>query len=278
VVRVVEEPEQEQHRRRDDRDRSHHRRLNRRALCAVGEEEHVGEEHRGADEEDDPQRDRNHAFGPVRAVLARVLAVGALVEPLRVRRLLRRGARLDRLHGPEHRNSPGVDRVPTRSGPHGGPLDVHDVARVADQLAGQRLSHDRRHELRRLELLDDDLRLRLRAAPGGVVALEGEEDDEADQDREARREHAEHAGGPVAVREVASGGCVAPDEQHHGDRRPGDDDHDDCRDEDGHGTMLAPRRPRNVDPSGLAVPQRCGPSARSPVPRSGSRTCTGVVL
>jgi hypothetical protein len=54
---------------------------------------------------------------------------------------------------------------------------------------------------------------------GLVVAREREEDDEAEQDRKARRQHSEYAGGAVAVLEIASFGRPAANEQH---RRDGD--------------------------------------------------------
>ena len=78
----------------------------------------------------------------------------------------------------------------------------------------QGLPHGSREELGRLELLPDDLSLGLGAGARGVVALEGEEDDEPEHDRESRRDHAEHAGCAVAVLEVAAGGRAPADEQH----------------------------------------------------------------
>ena len=110
VERVVEEPEQQQQRRDQDRHPAHHRRLHERALPAVGEEEHEHEQDRGAQEEDNPQRRRNHALTAVRAVGASILALGTLVEVLRERRLLGRGARLGPPEAAEHGHAPRVQR------------------------------------------------------------------------------------------------------------------------------------------------------------------------
>ena len=131
---------------------------------------------------------RDHALGAVHAVLAGVLPVGTLVEPLVERRLLGVGLRLDGLHRLEHRHAPGVDRVAEPARLHVRPLLVDDGARVADELAGELSAHGGGHELGRLELLHRDLRLGLGAAARGVVALEGEEDDEPEHDRESGRE------------------------------------------------------------------------------------------
>ena len=64
----------------------------------------------------------------------------------------------------EHRDAPGV-RPRCRACPtaHPRPLLVHDVARVADELARQRARAPAGQELRRLELLRDELRLGLGA-------------------------------------------------------------------------------------------------------------------
>ena len=77
------------------------------------------------------------------------------------------------------------------------------VTRVADELARKAGAHRGGEELGRLELLPDDLRLRLGAASRRVEALEGEEDDEPEQHGEPGREDAEDSGGAVAVLEVA---------------------------------------------------------------------------
>ena len=111
---------------------------------------------------------------------------------------------------------------------------MHDVAAVADDLARQRLSHRAWEELGRLELLNDELRLGLGAGSRRVIALEGEEDNETDEDREARCEHAEDAGGAIAVLEVAPFGRTAPDEQHRADGQRGHDDDDQGREEQVH--------------------------------------------
>ena len=55
--------------------------------------------------------------------------------------------------------------------------------------------------------------VRIPAAAGLVVAGEGQEDDEPQQDREAGGQHPEHARGAVAVLEDAAGRGVAADEQ-----------------------------------------------------------------
>ena len=78
-----------------------------------------------------------------------------------------------------------------------------------------------RHQLRRLVLLDHIGRLALRAAQGRVVGREGEVDDEAEQDGEARREHAEDPGRAVAVREEAPGRGEPAQQEEQTDR---DDD------------------------------------------------------
>ena len=95
---------------------------------------------------------------------------------------------------------------------------MHDCPGVTDELARELASHRGRHELGRLELLRHELRLRLCTGARGVEALEGEEDDKAEQNREASREHTEHAGGTVAVLEVTALGGASPDEQHGADR------------------------------------------------------------
>ena len=111
---------------------------------------------------------------------------------------------------------------------------MHDVAAVTDDLARQRLSHRAREELGRLELLNDELGLGLGAGSRRVIALEREEDDETDEDREARCEHSEDAGGAIAVLEVAPFGRTAPDEQHRADGQRGHDDDDQGREEQVH--------------------------------------------
>ncbi len=160
------------------------------------------------------------------AVAPRLLPCRRLLEPLVVGRLLARGPRLHPLHRSEHLEGPGVDRVPLGAVLHPRPLLVHDVACIAEQLAGQHLARRSRKELRVLDLLDHDQRLRLRPGARLVIALEREEDDEAEQHGEARREDAEDARRAIAVREVAALGGATPDDEHrrHGDRGRGDDD------------------------------------------------------
>ena len=89
---------------------------------------------------------------------------------------------------------------------------------VADQLTRQPIADRRGQEQRRFVLLDDGERLRFRAAARLVIGREGEEDHEAGEDREAGREHAEYARGPIAVGEVAAFRRPAPDQQQRGDR------------------------------------------------------------
>jgi hypothetical protein len=71
------------------------------------------------------------------------------------------------------------------------------------------------------------MRASVGAAARGVVALEGQEDDEPRQQREAGGEDAEHPGSAVAVREIAPVRRAASYEEHRRDRdgRDGDDDH-----------------------------------------------------
>ncbi len=113
------------------------------------------------------------------------------------------------------------------------------MAGVADELVGEPAPHPLGQELGGLELLCHDEGLGLGAAPGSVVALEGQEHDEPEQDREPRREHAEHPCGSVAVVEVAAVGRTASDEQEHADRDPrrGHDD-EQCPDEVHSATLL----------------------------------------
>ena len=117
---------------------------------------------------------------------------------------------------------------------HPGPFVERDVAAVADDVAGETLFLALGQELRGLEELPRQERLGVGAALGLVVAREGEDDDQAEQDREARREHAEDARGPVAVGEVAAFGRASPHEQHYRDCRGGDADGDEGRPEDVH--------------------------------------------
>ena len=91
--------------------------------------------------------------------------------------------------------------------------------RVADDLAREASANGDREELRRLELLPDNLRLRLAAAPRGVEALERKEDDEPEKHGKPCREHTEDPGGAVAILEVASRRGPPADEQHRRDRK-----------------------------------------------------------
>ena len=170
--------------------------------------------------------------------LSRRLAVRALVEPLAVRGLPRRGAELRRLDRLEHLDAPRVDAVTERSIYGLRPLDVHDRAAVADQLARKASGYWRPEAFGRLDLLREHERLRLGAGARLVVAREREKDDEAEQHREAGREHAEHSGRAVAVAEATALRGAVPHEQHGADghsRHGGDDER---RPDDVHGCAV----------------------------------------
>ena len=117
----------------------------------------------------------------------------------------------------EQLGAPRVDLVAERAGLHPVPLRAGDGAGVADELARQLRLGRLRQELRGLELLRHDERLGLGALARLVVAREGEEHDEAEEHGEAGRQHAEHAGGPVAVGEEPLLGRPAAHEEHRGD-------------------------------------------------------------
>ena len=113
VERVVEERQEQQHRHDHRRDRAHQHPLRHGALAAVGEEQHVDEDHAGDEEEDDPERRRDHADGAVDPVAACLLARRRLLEPLVVGGLLTRGLRLDAAHRAEQLQAPrGSGRRP----------------------------------------------------------------------------------------------------------------------------------------------------------------------
>ena len=128
------------------------------------------------------------------AVEARLLARRGLLEPLVVRGLFARALRLHRLQRPEELGAPRVEVVAERPIAHPRPLVADDGSGVADRLTRQLGGRGLGEELRRLDLLHDDLRLRLGAAARLVVAREGEEDDEAEQHGEPGGEDAEDAG------------------------------------------------------------------------------------
>ena len=146
--------------------------------------------------------------------------VGRLVHPPVVRGLLDVGLRLDGLDGLEQRRTPRVERVAQRAVLHPRPLDADDGPGVADELAGELLAHVGGQELGGLHLLRDRDGLGLRTGARLVVGLERQEDDEPEQDREARRQHPEHAGRAVPVAEVAALRCAPPHQEHrgHGER------------------------------------------------------------
>ena len=231
------EGRQQQQQHGDHRgDGTHQHPLGHGALAAVGEEEHVGEDHRRDEEEDDPELRGDHPDRPVDPVAARLLTGRRLVEPLVVRRLLAGGARLDAADRAEQLQGPRVRSVADGAVLHARPLDADDGAPVADELAGQRRRHGRRELLRVLDLLHEDERLGLRSRPGLVVALEGQEDDEAEQDGEAGGEDAEDAGCPIAVREVAALRRAAAHEEHRRDGDPGRQGDDECSPDEVHAT------------------------------------------
>ena len=142
--------------------------------------------------------------------------------------------RLDPLGRSKEPDAPRVESALVCALLHTGPFVERDVAAVADDVARETLFLARGQELRGLEELPRQERLGVGAALGLVVAREGEDDDQTEQDREARREHAEDARGPVTVGEVAAFRRASPHEQHHRDRRCGDGDGEQARPEDVH--------------------------------------------
>ena len=76
---------------------------------------------------------------------------------------------------------------PSESLLHAVPLDVDDEPGVADQLTSEVVGDPGGQSLGRLDLLGDRQRLSLSTRPRGVVALEAEEDQEAQQDGEPCR-------------------------------------------------------------------------------------------
>ena len=165
--------------------------LRHRALGAVGEEQHVDEDHRGDHEEDDPQRRRDDPLGSVHPVDPRLLPVGRLVHPSVVRRLLGRRAGSTPRRWSGTSRTPRVDRVAEAAARQGVPLGAGHGPCVAGQLAGELLAASSGQELGRLDLLGHDRRLVLRARPRRVVGGERQEDDEAEQHGEAGGEDAE---------------------------------------------------------------------------------------
>ena len=208
----------------------------------------------------------------------RLLARRGLVEPLVVGGLLRVRPRPHLPEAQVQLDAPRVQRVTLRALTRPVPLAVYDRAPVADELARQ-LSRDRLgQELGVLDLLDEDQRLLLGARPRLVIAREGEEDDEAQEHREARRQHAEDPRRAIAVGEVAALGRPAADEQQGGDRRPGGEGDDEKPPDDvhrldpaapsGRSGPAAPDEPVAVPPSG--GPASCPPGAPC-ASRRGSR-------
>ena len=170
------------------------------------------------EEEGDPQRRRHHPGGAVDPVLPAELAGRGLLEPLVVARLLDRGLERPRPERAEHGRAPRVELVVEGAVLHLVPLDVDDPAGVADELAREVVADVGREPLRGLHLLRDGQRLGLGSAPRGVVALEGEEDQEAEQHGEPGGDHPEDAGGPVAVGDEPALRRPAAHGEHAGDR------------------------------------------------------------
>jgi hypothetical protein len=96
---------------------------------------------------------------------------------------------------------------------------VHDRAPVADELVPELLPYGDREELRSLELLRDQERLRFRTAAGLVIACEREEHDQSEQNREAGGQHTEDARGPIPIGEEAAFRGAATDKQQRRDRK-----------------------------------------------------------
>ena len=90
--------------------------------------------------------------------------------------------------------------------PHRGPFLVDHGAAVTDQRTLQLVACRRLQEVRRGTELLNRIGLLLSLCPRVVVALERNEDDECEQDRERRADHAEDGTGPVDVGEETTGG------------------------------------------------------------------------
>ena len=232
--RVVEHGDQQQRRGDHRDDRPHQHRLRVPALGAVGEEEHEHEDRGGDEEQHDPQRIRDHADRAVDAVAARLLARAREVHPVVIGRLLGRRLGCHRLDRAKQRHGPRVERLAFGPVGQGGPLLADHGPPVTDELAAEALAGGWRQELGGLELLAQRQRLGLRAAARLVVAGEGQKDDQAEEDGEPGGQHAEDAGGAVAVLEDAARRRSAPDEQERcdGDARDKRDDRD--RQDDAH--------------------------------------------
>ena len=227
---------------------AHQHALDDRPLAAVGEEQHVDQDDGGDEEQDPPQRRGDDALGGVDAVAPGLLARGGQVEPLVVGGLLGRGRRLDGPHGPEHGQAPGVDGTGLGAGLHPRPLLADDRPSVADQLPAEPPAGGGGQELGRLELLDHGQRLGLGPRLGVVVAGEGEEHDEPEQQGEPGGEHPEHPGGAVAVAEEAPLRGAPADRQHGGDGRRHHDRDDQPTQEEVHRQSGWPRTAGRASP------------------------------
>ena len=204
------------------------------SLRTVGEEKHEDEDHPGGHEQDQPERVRDHVRCAVDPVAPRLFAIGGLIEPLGERGLLGSGLWVSCLQRPEQRDAPRIERFPGGAGLHFWPLLVHDRARVAHELTRDALADRGGKELSGLELLDDDKGFALSPVARLIVGREGEEDDEAREDRIAGGQHSEDACGPVPVLKVAPFGCASTDEEHARDRDGGHGHGDEDRPDDVH--------------------------------------------
>ena len=213
---MVEEDQQLQEQTDHDGDAAHQQGLGLGALAAVGEEQQVDEDDHRDQEHRQPQWQRDDPLGPVDPVDPRLLAIGVLVHPPVVRRLLGRRLRVGGLHGAEHLGSPRVDLRVERAVSHGIPLGPDDRARVAHQLPLELGRGVGGQELGGLDLLGDDRGLGLGTRPRLVVGAEGQEDDEAEEHREPGGQHPEHPRGPVTVAEVAALRSPPADQEHGG--------------------------------------------------------------
>ena len=159
--------------------------------------------------------------------LRAVLPGRRLAQPPVVGRLLGRGPRLDGPQRAEHLDGPRVELLAERAVLHPLPLHAGHRPGVADQLAGQlaRGCGDAKN-CAVSTCCATMQRLGLRAGPGRVVAGERQEHHEAEQHREPGRQHAEHAGGTVAVVEVAAVRRPAPHQQHRPDGQRNGDEND----------------------------------------------------
>ena len=272
AVGVVEEHQQLQQQRDHHGGAAHEHALGHPPLCGVCEEQQVGEDDRGDQEECQPQRDGDDALGTVDPGDARLFAVGGLAHPPVVGGLLDGRLRVDGRDRQEHLGTPGVDLVPQLTGSELVPLRADHVSRVADELAGE-LRICVRQELGRLDLLGHDRGFGLGARARLVVRREPQEDDEAEEDGETGGQDSEDTRGSITVREVAALRCPSPHDQHGRHRDRGDDDGDDEPDDDVHAAAPAWLWGPSLCHRGLGShhPLRMRPGGGLPAP--GTRRC-----